>query len=215
MHTSTIDRDRTSMMISGGFQAVFSLLLLVAYLSLSTMNGVNRSMADLIHNTEQKTSHAYQMRDVIRLRSAEVRSIAQTSDPEDRTRILDKLVQSTQTYNQAQSQLKELAANEREEEVLTKIAEANARSHEAYDQAAAAIFAMENNPDALKSTLGNVQLRELVLLNHLNGLVQLEKELSAEALVINQNRYEKTISWLISQIKMNPLQLKLIRWSIP
>ncbi len=200
MQANFINRDRTTLMISGGFIAVFALMLLVAYLSVSTMNGVNRSMADLIHNTDQKTSLAYQMRDVIRLRSAEVRAIAQTNNPEDREKIFDKLIQSTRTYNQANAKLKELAANQRESEVLTKMAEATARSNEAYDQAAGAIYAMENNPDALKSSLGNVQLRELVLLNQLNGLVQLEKELSAEALANNQSRYKKTLSWLIATV---------------
>lgn len=200
MQVSSINRDRTTLMISGGFIAVFALMLLVAYLSVSTMNGVNRSMADLIHNTDQKTSLAYQMRDVIRLRSAEVRAIAQTNNPDDREKIFDKLVQSTRTYNQANTQLKELAANTRESEVLEKIEEATARSNDAYDQAASAIYAMGHDADALKSTLGNVQLRELVLLNQLNGLVSLEKELSAEALATNQSRYKKTLSWLIATV---------------
>ena len=141
MLASTINRDRTTLLISGGFLAVFALMLLVAYLSVSTMNGVNRSMADLIHNTDQKTSLAYQMRDAIRLRSSEVRSVAQTNDPEDREKIFDKLFQSTQTYNVAHAKLKTLAANERENEVLTKMADASARSYEAYDQAANAIYA--------------------------------------------------------------------------
>jgi len=157
-------------------------------------------MADLIHNTDQKTSLAYQMRDAIRLRSSEVRSVAQTNSPEDREKIFDKLIQSTQTYNQAHEQLEKLAANAREDEVLVKMADASTRSYEAYDLAARNIYSVENNPEALKSALGNVQLRELVLLNHLNGLVQLEKELSTEALQNNQNRYKKTLSWLIATV---------------
>lgn len=200
MHASILNRDRTTLLISGGFFAVFALMLLVAYLSVSTMNGVNRSMADLIHNTEQKTSLAYQMRDAIRLRSTEVRSMAQTNEPEDREKIFDKLIQSTQTYNKAHATLKKLAANERENEVLIKMADASARSYESYYLVNNAIYSVENNSDRLKSTLSEVQLRELVLLNHLNDLVQLEKELSAEALASNQDRYKKTLSWLIATV---------------
>ena len=80
------------------------------------------------------------------------------------------------------------------------MSEASTRSYESYGQAANYIYAMESNPETLKSELGNVQLRELVLLNHLNKLVQLEKELSAEALEANQSRYKKTLSWLIATV---------------
>jgi len=200
MRVSPFNRDRTKVMISVGFFAVFLLMLLVTFLSMSTLNRVNRSMADLIHNTEQKTSLAYQMRDVIRLRSSEVRTIAQTNDPADREKVFDKIIQSTQTYSEARSNLVDIGANEREREFLTKIAEADARVHEAYDNAGNRIYGMVNDADALRSALGNVQLRELVLLNHLNGLVQLEKTLSSEALIANQSRYKKTRQMLLGSV---------------
>jgi len=192
MRVSPFNRDRTKVMISVGFFAVFLLMLLVTYLSMSTLSRVNRSMADLIHNPDQKPTLAYQMRDVIRLRSSEVRTMAQYSDPEEREKTFDKIFQSTQTYNTARTALIELGANPRENEVLTKIAEADERVHEAYDKAGNQIYNMLQDTDGLKSVLGNVQLRELVLLNHLNGLVQLEKTLSDEALSTNQKRYKKT-----------------------
>ncbi len=197
MQVSPFNRDHTKVMISVGFIAVFTLMLLVTYLSVSTLNRVNDSMADLIHNTDQKTGLTYQMRDAIRLRSSEVRAVAQTINPEDREKIFDKLVQSTQTYNDARLQLIDLGANERETEVLTKISEADARAHEAYQRVNARIYSMVNDADSLKTELGNVQLRELVLLNHLNGLVQLEKELATEALAENQTRYKQTRQWLL------------------
>lgn len=200
MHVSPFNRDRTKMMISAGFIAVFALMLLVAYLSVTTLSRVNRSMADLIHNTDQKTSLTYQMRDVIRLRSAEVRAIVQTNDPNDREKIFDKLLQSTATYNNARTQLIELGANERETEVLDKISAADELAYDAYEKAGNRIYSVVRDTNALKVSLQNVQLRELVLLNHLNGLVQLEKELSTEALATNQEYYKSTRRLLIASV---------------
>ena len=195
MRAALFNRDRTKVMISIGFTAVFVLMLLTAYLSVTTLSRVNSGMADLIHNNDQKTSLTYQMRDVIRLRSAEVRAIVQTNNPEERERIFDKLLQSTITYNNARTQLVELGANARENEVLSKIASANELASDAYEKAGNEIYSVIRNDDALKSTLNNVQLRELVLLNHLNGLVELEKELATEALAENQQRYKRTRRW--------------------
>lgn len=200
MRAALFNRDRTKVMISIGFTAVFVLMLLTAYLSVTTLSRVNSGMADLIHNNDQKTSLTYQMRDVIRLRSAEVRAIVQTNNPEERERIFDKLLQSTITYNNARTQLVELGANARENEVLSKIASANELASEAYEKAGNEIYSVIRNDDALKSTLNNVQLRELVLLNHLNGLVELEKELATEALAENQQRYKRTRRWLIASV---------------
>ena len=94
MSVNPFNRDSTKVMITAGFVAVFALMLLVAYLSITTLSRVNSSMADLIHNSEQKTSLTYQMRDVIRLRSTEVRAIAQTKDPDDLQKIFDKIFQN-------------------------------------------------------------------------------------------------------------------------
>lgn len=200
MRPNPFMRDRTKVMISAGFIAVFALMLLVAYLSVTTLGRVNTTMSDLIHNTEQKTSLAYQMRDVIRLRSSEVRTIVQTNSPDDREKIFDKLIQSTSTYNTARVQLVELGANDRESEVLDKIAAADELAYSAYEKAGNHIYSVVRNDDELKASLGNVQLRELVLLNHLNDLVELEKELSKEALSENQAYYNSTRRWLIGSV---------------
>jgi len=200
MPVSGFSRDHTKVIIGAGFIAVFALMLLVAYLSVNTLNRVNRSMADLIYNTDQKTSLTYQMRDVIRLRSAEVRAIAQTNNPDDREKIFDKIFQSTETYNNASAQLIQLGANERETEALDKIATAYDLTYDAYDKAGNRIYSVVRDTDALKSSIGNVQLRELVLLNHLNSLVLLEKELSTEALAANQEYYKTIRKWLIASV---------------
>lgn len=200
MRVSPFKRDHTKVMISLGFLAVFLLMLLVTYLSVSTLTRVNTSMADLIHNTDQKTSLAYQMRDMIRLRSSEVRAMAQTMDPQEREKIFDRLIISTRTYNEARATLDTLSANAPEDAILMKIAEADARTQMAYEKASNGIYAMTHDPETLAADLNNVQLSELVLLNHLNRLVQLEKEQATEALADNQARYNETRAWLIASV---------------
>ncbi len=202
MYVRPFNRDRTKVMISVGFLAVFSLMLLVTYLSVSTLTRVNTSMADLIHNTEQKTTLAYQMRDMIRVRSYEVRAMAQTLDWQERENLFDQLTSTTRTYNQARLSLTTLGANEPEKEILNRIAEADHRAQDAYGKASNRIYAMVHDPEALKAAISSVQLSELVLLNHLNRLVQLEKELAKEALVENQLRYSETRSWLIASVSL-------------
>lgn len=190
-------KDYTRTIIGLGFLAVFSLMILVTWLSMTTLQAVNTGMSELIADTGQKTSHAYQMRDVIRLRSEAVRSLAQTDDAVERQRIFDKIIKYTDVYQNSRAELNTLAANTREKAVFEEITEADQRLAKAYEKANSQIHAIKQDLGALKSVLNEVQLQELVLLNHLNGLVQLEKTLSEEALASNQKTYKETQRLLI------------------
>jgi len=191
MRANLFNVDRTKLMISIGFCAVFLLMLFVASFSMSSLNRVNGSMSDLIHNTDQKTSLAHQMRDAIRLRSTELRTLAQVNEPNGREKIFQKIVQATQNYAEARNSLSSLSANERELEILDNIDEAQQLSATAYDKAGQKIMSMAQDADALKSALGNAQLQELSLLYHLNDLVKLEKTLATEQLQANQAQYKR------------------------
>ncbi len=192
--------DNTKTIISIGFVAVFSLMLLVTWLSMTSLNNVNTSMSVLIEDTAQKTSRAFQMRDAIRLRSGAVRSLLQIDDPTERQRIFDKLVEYTDTYLKARSELIHLGANEREFDILTALTLADRRVGDEYERTNNLLYTMQQNPEALKSVLNDLQLQELVLLNHLNELVQLEKALSQEALDNNQKTYQKTRRLLLALV---------------
>ncbi len=184
--------DNTKTIITVGFFAVLALMITVVAVAIVTMESVNSDMSALIKDTEQKTSRAYQMRDVIRLRSSAVRSLAQIQDPDKREKIFDQLIDHTNTYEESRQELIRFGANEREQEILDKIAEADARGAVAYNKTAHLIFNIINVPNELKTALAEVRLQELVLLNHLNQLVELEKVLSDEALAANQKTYKNT-----------------------
>ncbi len=190
--TDLIKQDNTKTIISVGFFAVLALMITVVAIAIATMERINSDMSTLIRDTEQKTSRAYQMRDVIRLRSSAVRSLLQINDPIEREKIFDQLVTHTQTYKESRQELISFGANEREQEILDKVAEADTRASTAYDKTANLIYNMQHVPSALKSALAEVRLQELVLLNHLNELVQLEKILAEEALESNQDTYNTT-----------------------
>ncbi len=184
-------KDNTKAFISLGFLAVFGLMGLAMSLSMATLNSANDEMSALIESNAEKTSLAYQMRDVIRLRSGAVRSLLQIYEPEEREKIFDRLVSSTESYLTSRTKLEILGANEREQEILDKVKEADNRVAEVYDKANNRIYSMTNTPDQLKSVLAEIQLQEFVLLNHLNDLVQLEKALAEETLAANHARYKK------------------------
>lgn len=182
----------TKLIIGLGFVSVFSMMLLIAIVSMTSMDEVNTNMAQMIESTDHKTNRAYQMRDVIRLRSGAVRSLLQIKEAEERERIFSKLIQYTATYNESRVELVSAGANEREQEILDSIAAADDLAKEAYDKTGQIIYSMVSQPDELRSRLGEVQLRELVLLNHLNELVKLEKQLSEEALEESRTKYKET-----------------------
>ena len=197
MMLDTHNKDNTKTIIGMGFLAVFSLMILVTWLSMSTLQSVNSGMSSLIDNMGQKTSGAYQMRDVIRLRSGAVRTLVQTEDPLERQRIFEKLLEYTIVYDETREQLTSLGANNREKAILTQISEADLRVDEAYDAASAALNVINLDMPSLRAALNKVTLQELVLLNHLNDLVKLEKDLANEALVNNQDKYRGTRKLLI------------------
>lgn len=192
MSMQTSNKDHTKLLIGAGFLIVFSLMILATWLSMTTLQGVNVGMSNVILDTEQKTTRAYHMRNVILMRSAAVRTLAQTDDIAERQRTFDKLIEHTNAYQNTRKELAALSANAREQAILEEINEADARVANAYERANAEIFSQEQDLASEKSALNEVQLHELVLLNHLNDLVQLEKVLAEEALESNQTSYQRT-----------------------
>ena len=185
-------KDHTKILIGAGFLAVFSLMILVTWLSMSTLQSINAGMSELIEDTGQKTTRAYQMRDAIRLRSSAVRALLQTDDSVERQRIFDKMIEHTTIYQTSRAELASMGANEREQNILEHINDADIRVSSAYERTNTLIYADDQDVTALKGALSDVQLQELVLLNHLNELVQLERMLSEEALDNNQITYKET-----------------------
>lgn len=192
MMGDNVNKDYTKTIIGLGFLAVFSLMLLITWLSMSTLQTVNSGMSALIDDMGQKTSRAYQMRDVIRLRSGAVRTLVQTENTLDRQRIFEKLIDYTIVYDEARNELSQMGANEREQTILTQINESDMRVGEAYDEANNVLNSINLDIPTLRSVLNKVHLQELVLLNHLNELVKLEKQLADEALANNQIKYHET-----------------------
>lgn len=191
MSTAIDKTDHTKAIISLGFLAVFSLMILVIWLSMATLKSVNSSMSALVKDTNQKTSRAYQMRDVIRLRSHSVHTLLQNIDPFEQDQIFRKLIKHTENYTESRVTLESLGANTREQEILDRISTIDQRVAQAYDSVSLLIHSTAYSPEELKSVLGDVQLQELVLLNQLNDLVQLEKQLAREALTNNQSDHQK------------------------
>ena len=172
-------------------------MILVTWLSMSTLQSVNTGMSELIESMGQKTSRAYQMRDVIRLRSGAVRTLVQTEDPSERQRIFRQLSEHTTVYAQSRDALRALGANERENAIMSEITKADERVDEAYRLASTEISSINLDLTVLRTALNSVQLQELVLLNHLNELVKLEKQLADEALEHNQITYQETQKLLL------------------
>jgi len=193
-----LKKDNTKTVMSFGFLAVFLLMGLAIGSSMATLNSANNEMSALIKDNAQKTSLAYQMRDVIRTRSGAIKSLLQINDPAEREKIFDKLVSSTDSYVSSRSSLDALGSINREKEILEKVDEVDKRVAEVYDKANNKIYNMNSTPDMLKSVLAEVQLQELVLLNHLNDLVQLEKTLAEETLAGNNSRYKKIQGLLLA-----------------
>ena len=195
--SESIKKDNTKAFITLGFIAVLGLMGVAMGLSMATLNSANDEMSALIKDNAEKTSLAYQMRDVIRLRSGAVKSLLQIYEPDEREKIFDRLISSTDSYLNSRIALEKLGANKREQEILDKVKESDNRVAEVYDKASNRIYSMANTPDLLKSALAEVQLQEFVLLNQLNDLVQLEKTLAEETLAANNARYKKIQNWLI------------------
>lgn len=183
-----------------GFIAVFTLMTMVTWLSMSTLHAVNISMSELIESTSQKSTRAYRMRDVIRLRSNTERTFISSQDSNERHAIFGKLINYTEDYRLARSQLVALEANAREHSILNQIDKAYARVDSAIAAINTHIYASEQDNDVLNTLIGELELQELVLLNLLNDLVTLEKSLAEEALESNQQTYKETRQLLIVMV---------------
>jgi len=198
-------KDNTKAVITIGFLAVFISMGLALVLSMATLSSANDEMSTLIEDNAEKASLAYQMRDVIRSRSAAMKSLLQINEPDARNKIFDKLISSTESYHSSRSELEVLGANQREQEILDKLVIADQRVMDVYDKANNKIYSLSSNPATLKSVLADVQLQELVLLNQLNDLVQLEKTLAKETLAGSHSRYTKTQNLLLVLCSLNTL----------
>ncbi len=191
-------KDNTKMIISLGFLAVFVLMVTVLSISMTTMHSDSAEMSELINQTTRKTQLAYQMRDAIRIRTNSIRSVLQITDPTDRERVFDTLVNSTQSYLDDREELIRLGSNEREQGILANISDTDERVSSVYEKANNNIFDKAGNTESLKSVIGEVRLQELVLLNHLNDLVKLEQTLAEETLAANRKRNAITQKLLLT-----------------
>ena len=190
----------TSHIIAAGFASIFVLLVAVIWLSLASLSDVNRHMSTLINDTDSKTLVAYQVRDIIRLRSERVRSLEQITDPSERESIMRKLGRLSTSYVNARENLAKFEADSREQLILERITKADERITRSYTLAHDRLYSMLDRPQELKRALSDLQLQELVLLKHLNDLVELQSVMADEALQINQGRYNRTqgMLWVLA-----------------
>jgi len=191
-------REHTRLIVGFGFLTVFSMMLLVAWLSVATLQSVNEDMSALVRETTRKIDRAFRMRDAIRLRTADVRSLAQLTDPDERERALARLVEHTASYDRARQELGSFGANAREQAIVDQTRLVDDRVAAAYDRVNEKLFSIAPDPDGLRRDLGELQLQELVLLNHLNSLVELERTLAEEALAASQATFRDTRTVLIA-----------------
>ena len=182
----------TKAIITIGFASIFALMVTVAWVSLTSVQAVNSRMADLIQVTDQKTSTAHQMRDAVRSRSNKVLTLTQDDNPEKHEIIFAHLIKTTDVYNAGREKLKIPSSTDAELAILDKLAEVDERVNESYDHVYESLFSTVPDSRKLDSALKSAQLQELVLLNHLNDLVQLEKEIARNQLSLSQDQYKKT-----------------------
>ena len=145
--------DNTKVLIGLGFVAVFALMLLVTWLSMTSLQGVNSGMSKLIDDTGQKTSSAYQMRDVIRLRSGTARALTQDMTRVEQQQAFERLNDYTTIYQLSRDELVGLGANAREQAVLGEIHDAEDSISAAYDRAREIIFSETLDNDLLLSLI--------------------------------------------------------------
>ena len=196
----------TRTVITAGFTSIFVLLGLVLWLALASMESANKSIATLVQDTEKKTTSAYEMRDLIRLRSNQAGMLGQINDPQTREDIIGKIADLTARYNQAHLELESGPQNQREQEASAQIHSANERVNLAYLKTGNDVFSIEDNRTRLQSTISLLQVSELVLLKQLNDLVLLEKTLAKESMEANQKRYQQTQT-LISALALIAIAL--------
>ena len=198
MTDSPTSKEHTRLIVGVGFFVVFSLMALVAWLSLATLQSINADMSTLVRDTDRKSSRAYQMRDAIRQRTAAVRSLERVADPLERERVLERLVNQTANYEKARRELASFGSNGREQAILEEIGRVDVRVADAYERVGERVFSKQPDAEGLRTALGELQLQELVLLNHLGGLVELERTLGEEALAASQATFVDTRRVLVA-----------------
>ena len=193
-------KNNAKIYIGLGFIAVFTLMIMVTWLSMSSLHSVNSSMSALVESTNQRTTYAYQMRDIIRLRSNNVHELVSEQKASERHVIFNRLIHYAEDYQRARIELDTVKPNQREQEVLDKIDSANARVNEIIRTTSEHIYDTEQTSETLDLLLGDLEIQVLILLNHLNGLVILEKYLAIELLEDNQQKYKETRQLLILMV---------------
>lgn len=198
MSRTPVTKEHTRLIIGIGFLTVFSMMLLVTWLSIVTLQAVNSSMTDLVRDAERKTTRAFEMRDAIRQRSAAVRALQIVGDVTEHERAFNRIVTYTQQYELARDELAALHTNRREQALLDYSGKIYKRVIAAYDDVNELFFSVNSDPQALKAAIGKLQVQEFVLMNQLSTLISLERTLAEEALAANQERFHETRRLLLA-----------------
>ncbi len=183
---------KTRILIVTGFASIFLILGIVLWYAMATLKTTNDSFATLIANTEEKTTAAYLMRDLVRQRATLLNKLQQDQNIESQDALKTRLGELTAKYNHARLALKVNDADEREILISEKINDVDQRIDSAYTKLGESMYSMYEDTKRVNTAIGEVQLLEVVLLNHLNDLVELEKTMASESLATNQNRYLDT-----------------------
>ena len=180
-------RDPTKWIVSLGFTAVLTLMLLVTYLSLAHMDENIDRMSELIESTYDKYSSTHKMRDLIRHRGEVIDSMYLSEDYFERDLLLLKLSETALQYKDERKALVSHELHPKELRIISKLKPLINEAKISTDRTADTLLSSASEEEIRKTIIESQRKRKAIL--------SMLSELTAAQDTIAMNALHDTMSY--------------------
>jgi len=177
-------------LVNVGFGAVLIALFLLVYIALTELQAINQGMARLVGDANVKTQAAVKMRDAMLLRSKSMQVIQNRDKIFERDEEYTRFTQYGDMFEGARQELISKSVDERAQNILLRLDNALRLANPLADQAMAEL--RKGNTQASRDALYSAEKAQAVVIDLLDMLVELERDLAFNSLNDNQESYLRT-----------------------
>ncbi len=190
-----MNKDPVKIIIALGFTSVLTLMILIAFLSISRMNTSIDELSALLEQTNAKITAANAMRDSIRLRGDTLYKIYLTDDFIEKDELRIQLGQHGLEYKSARDKLTSYPMSSRERQLINSLVAKTREAKQLNDRAAEAMLSDESS-EIIKQSLLSANNARSAMLAGLNTLVSVQDR-NAKVILQDDQHYQDTIIKII------------------
>lgn len=184
-------KDNTHLLIGLGFMTVVILMFSLVFISLVQLQSINRSLTQLVEDTNAKIHAAHQLQDAVRLRGYTLNKMLLTQDVFERDMLEQNMLSYGGIFLNARNTLLTMEMDPEERAIHQKI-DSVSRDGQRTNRLAAELLTDFADREAIDTAMAQAELSREIILESIDSLVELEENNARTAIDNNQQHYLQT-----------------------